>query len=289
MSAEVLCVWPTRAILGEGPVWDVRRNALWFVDIKKGNLHCYAPGREPFTEHLGGNPSFVLPSQSGGLVIGNRGALHHRSADGIEQVAGLSLPTGTRLNDATVGGDGRIWFGSMDDGGERCIGQIHLYDRGAISDAGAAAVITNGPAITADDRWLYHVDTLAGQIWRFDIGERSTLADGHLFAFIDPAEGTPDGVTLDAEDHLWVGLWGGWAARRYAPDGALVDEVRFPCANVTKLAFGGPDLRTAFATTATLDLDLQSLEEQPLAGGLFTFDVAVPGRPLPAAKLFEGA
>lgn len=58
-----------------------------------------------------------------------------------------------------------------------------------------------------------------------------------------------------------MGLWGGRAARRYAPDGALVDEVRFPCANVTKLAFGSPDLRTAFATTATLGLDLQSLEE----------------------------
>lgn len=97
---------------------------------------------------------------------------------------------------------------------------------------------------------------------------RTTLPDGHLFAFVYAADGTPDGVTLDAEDHLWVGLWGGRAARRYAPDGALVDEVRFPCAHVTKLAFGGPDLRTAFATTATLDLDPKSFEEQPPADRL---------------------
>lgn len=289
MNAEVRCVWAVKAVLGEGPVWDARRNALWFVDIKQGLLHRYASGREPFTEHVGGSPCFVLPSQSGGLVIGNGRALHHRTDQSIEQIAELRLPPGSRLNDATVDRNGRIWFGSMDDGCARCTGQVHVYDRGAISDVGGAAIITNGPAITEDGRWLYHVDTLAGQIWRFDISERSKLVDGQLFASVDPADGTPDGVTLDAEDHLWVGLWGGWAARRYTPSGVLVDEVHFPCANVTKVAFGGPGLRTAFVTTAALNLDLQALEDQPLAGSLFAFDTPVPGRPLPAAQILEGA
>ncbi len=54
---------------------------------------------------------------------------------------------------------------------------------------------------------------------------------------------------------------------------------RLPCANVTKLAFGGPDLRTAYVTTARKGLGEAELAAQPLAGGLFAFEVPVPGLP----------
>ncbi|WP_425438295.1 SMP-30/gluconolactonase/LRE family protein [Niveispirillum cyanobacteriorum] len=73
----------------------------------------------------------------------------------------------------------------------------------------------------------------------------------------------PDGVVVDAQDHLWVGFWAGGCARRFAPDGTLVTEVRLPCANVTKLALGGPDLRTAYVTTARAGLSAAELAAQP--------------------------
>ena len=69
--------------------------------------------------------------------------------------------------------------------------------------------------------------------------------------------------------------------RRYAPDGSFLCQIDFPCARVTKIAFGGPDLRTAYATTARTGLDAAQLARQPLAGALFAFDAPVPGRPLP--------
>jgi sugar lactone lactonase YvrE len=53
--------------------------------------------------------------------------------------------------------------------------------------------------------------------------------------------------------------------------------VRFPCSNITKLAFGGSDFRTAFATSARHHLSEEQLAEQPLAGGLFRFELDVPG------------
>lgn len=288
MSLEVRCVWDVRSLLGEGPVWDVARQMLWFVDIKRGYLHGYAPERDRLTIALGGNPSFVLPSQLGGLVIGNRRSIHHLVGEQLVELAQLHIPARCRFNDATVDPKGRIWFGSMDDAGEQRLGQVHLYDRGTITDVGASAAITNGPAVSADGQWLYHVDTLNGQIWRFDIGHEARLDNGQLFATIAPEDGTPDGVTIDAEDHVWVCLWGGWAARRYAPSGDLTNEVRFPCANITKIAFGGPDLRTAYATTASVDLSAHALEQQPLAGGLFAFEVQVPGRPLPTVHIGGG-
>ncbi len=57
----------------------------------------------------------------------------------------------------------------------------------------------------------------------------------------------------------------GLGARRYAPSGKLVSTVRFPCANITKLAFAGPT--TVYATTAWKGLDEAARAEQPLAAG----------------------
>lgn len=280
------CVWNVAALLGEGPVWDARHDRLWFVDIGRGNLHGFDPATGArTTEHLGGCPSFVLPVDPEGMVIGNRKTLFLRTEAGTSEIATVAMPAHSRLNDATVDPVGRIWFGSMDEDETLATGSVRVLDREAVTEAGGAAVITNGPAISADGRWLYHVDTLARTIWRFDISNGVTLQDGVVIVALRPEEGAPDGITLDAEGYLWVGLWGGWSARHYAPDGRLVAEVGLPCANVTKIVLGGPDLRTAYATTARIGLDDASLGDQPLAGGLFAFGVDVPGRPLPLARL----
>lgn len=281
----VECVWNVAALLGEGPIWDERDDCLWFVDIKRGLLHRYDPASGArSTEDLGGNPSFVLPATPEGLVIGNRDTLVLRTESGLSAIATVAMPACNRFNDATVDAAGRVWFGSMDDNETLPTGRVHVFDGGGVVEAGGAAVITNGPAISADGRWLYHVDSVERTIRRFDVSDRLQLRDGSVFAVLRAEEGAPDGVILDAEDHLWVGLWGGWCARRYAPDGRIVAEVAFPCANVTKIALGGPGLRTAYATTARIGLDAAALVDQPLAGGLFSFAVDVPGRALPMAR-----
>ena len=93
-------------------------------------------------------------------------------------------------------------------------------------------------------------------------------------------------TTVDSEGCLWTGLFGGWGVRRYAPDGRLLQVVRFPVANVTKIAFGGPDLTTAYATTAAKGLDAAARNAQALAGGLFCFHAPAPG--VPARAVAEG-
>ena len=59
--------------------------------------------------------------------------------------------------------------------------------------------------------------------------------------------------------------------------------VKLPCARVTKIAFGGDDLCTAYVTTARVGLSDEELASQPLAGGLFAFDVDSPGLAMPHA------
>lgn len=284
---KVSVAWPCAALLGEGPIWLPETGALWFVDIKSGRLHCLTPANdERQIFDLGGSPSFVVPMTDGDLLVGNHRDLvrvENGRATGV--VASIDMPAHNRTNDAVVDPAGRLWFGTMDDDGTAPTGRVYRFD-GTLAEAGGASTITNGPTVSPDGRWLYHVDTLAGTIWRFDIGGgASTLRDGAVFVRIDPTDGLPDGVTIDAEGCVWVGLWGGWCARRYGPDGRLRETVRLPCANVTKVALGGADLRTGYITTARAGLSATDLAAQPDAGGLFIFEAPAPGLPTTPLRL----
>lgn len=287
VKLEAQIVWPVAAHLGEGPLWDEAEQALWFVDIKQGRLHRYRPeDGERATFEIGGQPSFVVIADNGSLILGDGHALRP-FVDGTlgEPLAHIDMPEHNRTNDATVDSAGRLWFGTMANGETQASGAVHLFDGREVRAVGGECVITNGPAVSPDGTLLYHVDTLGGRIWRFDISQSERLDHGSLFVEIDPADGAPDGVTMDSEDCLWVALWGGGQVRRYAPDGELLTCIALPCANVTKIAFGGGDLRTAFVTTARVGLSEEELARQPLAGGLFAFEAPAPGLPAQAVRL----
>jgi xylono-1,5-lactonase len=284
MTMTPRLVWAVDALLGEGPAWFPDEAALRFVDIKSGNLHRYVPATGACeTITIGGQPSFILGAADGGLVVGSGNRIMHLNADGslISELATVPMPAHNRTNDATVDRSGRLWFGTMDDEEQQPSGALHCYDGRVLHHMGGAAVVTNGPAISSDERTLYHVDSGARTIWRFTIGEGPCIETREVFLQLAEADGHPDGIVLDSEDCLWVALWDGWGVRRYAPDGRHLLTVSFPCARVTKIAFGGPDLRTAFVTTARTGLDDAALAEQPLAGGLFAFESPVAGRMLP--------
>jgi sugar lactone lactonase YvrE len=279
-------VAPVGAMLGEGPVWI--DGALWFVDIKAPCIYRLEVDGSVRRWAAPAPVGWVMPAAGGGLVAGLKTGIHRFDpADGsfsarIEVEPGLP---DNRLNDAVVGPDGTLWFGSMDDKEAQASGRFYRLSDGYVSDTGLpAAVVTNGPAISADGRTLYVTDTFAGTIGQADIHDDGSLGPLRPFVTIDKSDGHPDGPTVDAEGCVWTGLFGGWSARRYDPAGALIETVRFPVANITKIAFGGADLRTAYATTAKLALDAAALDAQPLAGHLFAFDAEVAGVPVNAIR-----
>jgi xylono-1,5-lactonase len=278
------------ATLGEGPVWIAADRALWFVDIKSLEIHRFTPSSG---EHrrwpAPAQPGWVLPAQAGTLLAGLQTGVHRFDpASGGFELLHDPEPgrPGNRLNDATVDAHGRLWFGSMDDAETDGSGRLYRLHDGGAADSGLPPVaITNGPALSPDGRTLYHTDTLGRTIWRVAVAADGRLGTPAVFATIEDGAGHPDGSTIDAEGCLWVGLFGGWGVRRYDPDGKLIRSVRLPVANVTKIAFGGDDLATAFATTARKGLDAAALAGQPLAGDLFAFDPGVRGLPIPPARL----
>ncbi|KQU56135.1 gluconolaconase [Sphingomonas sp. Leaf339] len=270
------------ATLGEGPIWV--DDALWFVDIKQQRIYRHDPATGaldhwPAPEMVG----WVLPAEPGKFVVGLRSGPHRfdPATGAFEPIASVDtdLPA-NRLNDAALDPAGRIWFGTMDDDEAAISGRLYRLDGTTVTDSGADPVaITNGPAISPAGDRLYHVDTIGKRITVHPLSPDGTLGAGETFQTFTMDDGYPDGAICDAEGGVWLGLYSGWEARRYAPDGTLTDVVEFPVANITKIALGGPDGRTAYATTARQGLDNTALAAQPLAGDIFTFRVSVPAKP----------
>ena len=283
-------VWSIGAQLSEGPVWVARDSALWFVDIKAPKIHRLEPSSgETRSWEVPEQIGFLLPAERGGFVAGLQSGLHHFDPETGTFTLLAEVETelsSNRLNDAVTDPEGRLWFGTMDDEERSLSGAFYRFERGQVAPAGIGGIcITNGPALSPDGRILYHVDTLKGTIDTAEVREDGTLGPSRPFVRIAPEEGHPDGPTVDSEGCLWIGLYGGWEARRYSPQGELLERVRFPVANITKLAFGGEDLRTVYATTARQFLTDEELESQPQAGDLFSFRAEVPGLPVTAVKL----
>ena len=286
MSTDPQVIWEVQAQLGEGPVWVERDQALWFTDIKHQRVHRLDPATgDRHSWQAPEQVGFVLPAESGGFIAGLQSGLHRfdPGSGRFRLIVAVEPDRPTnRLNDGVVDPAGRLWFGTMDDSERENSGAYYCFCRGELRTSGLSGIaITNGPAISPDGRTLYWVDTIGRGIYACDIEEDGSLNPSREFVRIAPGEGHPDGPTVDSDGSVWIGLYGGWEARRYSAEGELIERVRFPVANITKLAFGGADLRTAYATTARHLLKPRELEEQPLAGGLFAFRTAVPGRPCP--------
>lgn len=240
MSSELSAVWQAECLLGEGPLWVASERALRFVDIKRGHLHRFVPKTGACeTIDVGGKPSFILPASDGSFLVGSEHRIWRLTNDRFDTcVAVIDQPTHNRINDGTVDTRGRLWFGTMDDDERQPSGAIYCLDSNRLHRVGGEAVVTNGPAVSADAQTLYHVDSGNRTIWRSTIGEDAAISDPTIFVQLAQAEGYPDGIILDSEGCLWVALWDGWGVRRYAPDGRLMVHLPLPCARATKVAFG---------------------------------------------------
>lgn len=277
------CIWPLGAELGEGPVWSKSDKAVYFVDIKHKHVHRYATDtRETMTWPAPSEPCFIVPTSDDGFVCGLRKGLYRfdprtGTFDKLKDVE-REQPQ-NRLNDGFVDPLGYLWFCSMDDVENDPTGALYrVGEHGEIEQRDTGITIPNGPATSPDRRTLYHTDTLGRTIYASDLDERGVLSNKRPFINV---QGTahPDGMAVDAEGCLWVALFGGGCIERYSSEGKQIDTVAFPCSNITKLVFGGDDLRTAYVTTALKGLSAAKRERETLAGGLFAFRSPVPGLP----------
>lgn len=291
MNLDVTAVLAADALLGEGAFWDAGRRIVWFVDIKRHRLWHFDPatGSNGFAQ-APDQIGWAIPAEGGLLLCGLKDGLYtfDPESDTFTKLCAVpGEPQTNRLNDACTDPWGRVWFGSMDDGEGSAWGKFYVFDRGEIRAAGPSGIaITNGPAVNASGDRIYFTDTSNQKIYVADLSA-SGVGQARLFA--DTAayfpKAYPDGPVVDAEDHVWTGMYLGSCAARFSPDGRLVATVPIPARDVTKLAFGGADFRTGYVTTATKDMSGLNMVEYPRAGSLFAFPSPVAGFAQTRARL----
>jgi sugar lactone lactonase YvrE len=269
--------------VGESPVFDDRRNALFFCDIPACAVHCLDLA-------AGGVSTWRFPTEvgslglaeSGRVLVALRGSLRlldPETGDSSHLAAVDADRPQMRLNDGKVGPDGAFWVGSLDDD-RRPIGVLWRVTADGRAEAKVDGIRTsNGLAFGPDGRLLYHADTRGPWIdhWRLDPAT-GAISDRTRFTTPPPATGRPDGAAIDAEGCYWSAGLDAGLLNRYDPAGNLVASWPTPVATPTMPCFGGPDLRTLYLTT--LRKADQTGPGADLAGRLFVAEAPVAGAPV---------
>ena len=283
LDAEL--VLDAKAELGEGPVWDPSAACLYFVDILRGHVHQY-------NQTAGTLRAYQIGQPVGAVALTEHDDLLLAVRDGF---ARLDLSTGRatmiaeverdrpdqRMNDGNCDPAGRFWAGTMALDERPRAGALYRLDcDGRVTTMLRDVTISNGLDWTDDGRTMYFIDSAAQSVDVFDFDPASgSISNCRPFVRIPPEQGTPDGLTLDKENYVWVSLWRGSAVHRYSPDGTLDSIVHPPVTHPTSCAFGGRELRDLYITTAAIELSPRERDLQPIAGGLFRCDPGVAGRP----------
>ncbi len=277
-----MLVVDSQCTLGEGLLWDGRRDALLWTDIERATLWLH------HTDD-GSTRTWRLPDRLGSLALCGSGKLLlalskglfladiDRPADGVLAVTMLAplevdLPT-TRTNDGRTDRAGNFVFGTMNEAPDQApIGSFYQYSRrhGLSRLALGGVAIPNSICFSPDGRTMYYCDSLSGRILqcRYD-AESAEISDSRPFVEFGGGRGLPDGSIVDADGCLWNAEWGAAVVRRYTPAGTLDREIAVPTKNPTCPAFGGRDLTDLYVTSARQEMTSEELAVRPDAGGVY--------------------
>ncbi len=286
------CALDARASLGECPTWSVAEQVLYWVDINAPALHRFDPA-------TGRDVAFPMPSsigcfglrEGGGFIVALRDGVWLAKADGTleERVAEAPYddPSHHRFNDGRVDAQGRFWAGTMNERRDAPSAGLYRVDPDfAVTRILAGLTTSNGLAWSPDGRTMYHADTPTYAVRAFDFDAASGLPTRERIFHRFTEEGDrPDGGTVDSEGCYWIALYRAGRIAKLSPSGEERASFTLPAMCPTMCAFGGPDLRTLFVTTARQHRPDHELARFPRSGSLFAMRVDVPGLPEPA---FQG-
>jgi len=281
-DSTVQCIADVRAVLGEGPVWVEREQALYWVDIKGRKIFRLDKSGELRGWSTPFRVGSIVPRKSGGFIAGTDEGIAaldpHAGRFEIVARPEEQLP-GNRFNDGKVDRRGRFWAGTMDDEEKAASGTLYCFDEAmnwAAVDEGYR--VTNGPAFSPSGELMYHNDSARRVTYVFDLEAGNAVNRRVLLQFGD-GQGFPDGMTVDSEGCLWIAFWDGGCVRRYSGEGEWLETIEMPVSRPTSCAFGGPDFDRLYVTSATTGLSAEALTMQPMAGGLFMLVPGVRGLP----------
>jgi sugar lactone lactonase YvrE len=281
------CVQREEAIVGESPVWCSRERVLFWVDITGQKIHQFSPSTHA-------NETFKLPHpvtalavrKQGGLVLSlkKRFALFDLKSQELTYLGDPEpdLPD-NRFNDAKCDRQGRFWAGTMGNvHWDAPCGALYRLDAdGTITKHQTDVVCANGMGWSPDNGTMYFTESFRYAIYAYDFDAKAgALSNRRVFASLERSKGGfPDGLTVDAEGHVWSVHNAIGKVVRYTPGGEIERVVDLPVPRPCGCAFGDEKLDALYITTARETLTPEQIAKYPLSGSLFAADVGVSGLP----------
>ncbi len=282
---EVRVVSHQRCRIGENPLWHAEEKRLYWVDIPLGRLYR--------VDAAGGGNAELLRDGShdaswlGGFTIEADGALllflkggrverwvHGKSEMVIEAI---EAQVGMRYNDVIADKAGRVFCGtvSVPEVGKPG-GLYRLNSDAELTQVVGDVLCSNGMAFTGDGKHMFYTDSNRRVIWKFDYDAKDgSLSNQREWVRTREEDGVPDGMTIDAEDHVWSAQWDGGCVIRYTPEGVEERRIALPTGKISSMTFGGEGLGTMFLTSAGGEADAA---KDPMAGAVFALEPGVRGR-----------
>jgi L-arabinonolactonase len=282
----------SRNILGEGILWDSRRQRLCWTDIQGHELYRYnftdgdievmdTPERVGSFGFVAGDDRLITAFASGiALYDAPNGAIEWLARP-EEMVAGM------RFNDGRIDRRGRFWSGTMvEDEGCPATGCLYSMDsRQGLRRHVRDVRISNSLCTSPDGKRLYFADSPTRTIFVYELNEpQGDLGPQRVFA-TTPEGAVPDGATVDVDGCLWSAHWGGGCLVRYTPEGRIDRTIVVPASQPTCACFAGPDLDVLCVTSARQGLSEASLQAEPHAGAVFFYRTGIQGLPEPEYQL----
>ncbi len=284
MSGNSAAIFDDRVCtLGEGAFWHpLRQQFFWFDIIGKRLLSRSNDGETlqwQFDEHA----SAAGWIDNNTLLIASETALLQFDIASGKQQTLCALEADnpvTRSNDGRADPWGGFWIGTMGKAAEAGAGAIYRYYLGELRKLVAPVTIPNAICFSPDRQFNYFADTTRGKIWRQPLDGETGWPAGEPTLFIDcQKEGVnPDGAVVDSEGRLWNAQWGASRVAQYNANGEFLSSIAFPAQQISCPAFGGSDLQTLFATSATENLGKAELATQPDAGKTFCVSTGTTGQ-----------
>ncbi|MGE9270939.1 MAG: SMP-30/gluconolactonase/LRE family protein, partial [Verrucomicrobiales bacterium] len=247
---------------GEGPIWW--EDKLYYVDIEGHAVIEFDPtqGQER-RWNVGERVGFVVPRESGGLVIGGDSGLHFLDIE-TGDLEHLTDPESdkadNRFNDGKCAPDGRLFAGTISL--VKKTGDARLYrldpDQ-SLTEVFGPVTNSNGIGWSPDGKICHYIDTPRKEVLSFDY-DSGQLSNLRTSIDTSAIEASPDGLAVDSDGNVWIAFCHGACVACYSPEsGEMIRKVDLPCLETTACAFGGPGLTDLYVTTGVHKTEVEEL------------------------------
>jgi len=290
-NSKIKCAWKTKLLLGEGTLWISKLNSIFFVDIKKKkililNIKTNKKKILKVNKEIG----FVAHIKENIFILGLKSEIRIINLKNLKNLYSLKIEPdkpNNRINDGKTDPKGRLWFGTMDNLEKKRSGSLYCLDDSLkLHKVDDKYFITNGPAFLNKNNF-YHADSKKKIIYKIKINNKFRIIKKNIFVKFKKKEGSPDGMTTDIKNNLWVCHYHGARISVYNLKGQKIHQICLPAKNVTNCAFGGIENDELFISTARKGMSSKELKKYPLSGSLFRVKTNIKGTKIKPFKILN--